>query len=406
MLITSIISIILALVFSFYCYQKHNKLKPLYDELARHFAPVEREKSRLDEIEVRYRLLQQNYQSGRATLTLQEELISQYDIGIGTVDQAMYKCSKDSSSLDALNLRLAKVQSEATLLVKNKQACICTLGDNFVVNNSKAKAKTLINREIKLRLRCFDNEVKAAISLADWNNINRLISRIRRSFDEINDCGKIIKTQIQTPYLLLKLEELMLSYEVMKLTSDIKDSEREENRLQKEAEREEAKIKSAAEKATKNRELMEKLIQNELSKLDSETEEQRELLAMHQQELKILKQREQRAVSMAQITRAGYVYVISNELSFGTDIVKIGMTRRVDPYDRVRELGDASVPDTFDVHAMFYCEDAPALESALHKRFADVRINLVNNRKEFFRATPDAVIAAAEQNGIEVLRAA
>lgn len=406
MLIISFIIFSLAVIFSFYCYKDLKKLKPTYDELELKFSPIEKEKTKLSEIEAKYRLLQQDYQRGINTLQLQEDLISQYDIGIGTVDQVMYKSSSDSSSIDILNTRLTNVQNDAKKLVKDKQACICTLGNNLTVNNSKAKARTLINREIKLRLRCFDNEVDAAISLADWNNINRLISRVRRSFDEINDCGKIIKTQIQTPYLLLKIEELMLSYEVEKLTADIKESEREETRLRNEAEREEAKIKSAAEKAQKNRELMEKLIQNELSKLDSATEEQRELLAMHQQELEILKQREKRAVSMAQLTRAGYVYVISNEMSFGPDVVKIGMTRRVDPYDRIRELGDASVPDTFDVHAMFYCDDAPALESSLHQKFAHARMNLVNNRKEFFRVSPDEVITAVEHNGIEVLRAA
>ncbi|HHQ4619671.1 TPA: DUF4041 domain-containing protein [Aeromonas veronii] len=406
MLIISFIIFSLAVIFSFYCYKDLKKLKPTYDELELKFSPIEKEKTKLSEIEAKYRLLQQDYQRGINTLQLQEDLISQYDIGIGTVDQVMYKSPSDSSSIDILNTRLTNVQNDAKKLVKDKQACICTLGDNLTVNNSKAKARTLINREIKLRLRCFDNEVDAAISLADWNNINRLISRVRRSFDEINDCGKIIKTQIQTPYLLLKIEELMLSYEVEKLTADIKESEREETRLRNEAEREEAKIKSAAEKAQKNRELMEKLIQNELSKLDSATEEQRELLAMHQQELEILKQREKRAVSMAQLTRAGYVYVISNEMSFGPDVVKIGMTRRVDPYDRIRELGDASVPDTFDVHAMFYCDDAPALESSLHQKFAHARMNLVNNRKEFFRVSPDEVITAVEHNGIEVLRAA
>ncbi|MFQ1708045.1 DUF4041 domain-containing protein [Aeromonas veronii] len=406
MLIISVIIFSLAVIFSFYCYKDLKKLKPTYDELELKFSPIEKEKTKLSEIEAKYRLLQQDYQRGINTLQLQEDLISQYDIGIGTVDPVMYKSSSGSSCIDILNTRLTNVQNDAKKLVKDKQACICTLGDNLTVNNSKAKARTLINREIKLRLRCFDNEVDAAISLADWNNINRLISRVRRSFDEINNCGKIIKTQIQTPYLLLKIEELMLSYEVEKLTADIKESEREETRLRNEAEREEAKIKSAAEKAQKNRELMEKLIQNELSKLDSATEEQRELLAMHQQELEILKQREKRAVSMAQLTRAGYVYVISNEMSFGPDVVKIGMTRRVDPYDRIRELGDASVPDTFDVHAMFYCDDAPALESSLHQKFAHARLNLVNNRKEFFRVSPDEVITAVEHNGIEVLRAA
>ena len=89
--------------------------------------------------------------------------------------------------------------------------------------------------------------------------------------------------------------------------------------------------------------------------------------------------------------RAGYVYVISNIGAFGERMVKIGMTRRLDPMDRVRELGDASVPFRFDVHALFFSDDAVGLESFLHQALADRRVNLVNMRREFFYATPSEV---------------
>ena len=114
----------------------------------------------------------------------------------------------------------------------------------------------------------------------------------------------------------------------------------------------------------------------------------------------------QRAISRAQQTRAGHVYVISNIGSFGEDVYKIGMTRRFDPLDRVRELGDASVPFRFDVHAMIYCEDAPGLETKLHRALAEHQVNLVNSRKEFFRVTLARVEAAvAELHGrIELTR--
>ena len=89
--------------------------------------------------------------------------------------------------------------------------------------------------------------------------------------------------------------------------------------------------------------------------------------------------------------RAGYVYVISNIGSFGDGVYKIGMTRRLDPMERVRELGDASVPFTFDVHALIFSDDAPKLEAALHRKFADRRVNMVNNRREFFRVSLDEI---------------
>ena len=114
-----------------------------------------------------------------------------------------------------------------------------------------------------------------------------------------------------------------------------------------------------AEKAEKERQVMERLVAEELSKLESSSAEQKALYELHKQELEKLREKEKRAVSLAQQTRAGYVYVISNKLSFGDSIVKIGMTRRADPNDRVKELGDASVPELFDVHAFAFTEDAP-----------------------------------------------
>ncbi|MGE3727310.1 MAG: GIY-YIG nuclease family protein, partial [Candidatus Sericytochromatia bacterium] len=109
-----------------------------------------------------------------------------------------------------------------------------------------------------------------------------------------------------------------------------------------------------------------------------------------------------RAISQAQLTKCGHVYVISNIGSFGEDVFKIGMTRRLDPMDRVKELGDASVPFPFDVHAMIYSEDAPGLENQLHKLFNESRLNRVNNRKEFFRVGLKDIEKAAHKFGATV----
>ena len=105
----------------------------------------------------------------------------------------------------------------------------------------------------------------------------------------------------------------------------------------------------------------------------------------------------ERARAMAEMTKSGYVYIISNVGSFGENVVKIGLTRRLDPEDRVRELGDASVPFGFDIHAMVYSDEAPSLEYALHQEFADRRINLTNFRKEFFSVGLDEVEKAVSK---------
>jgi DNA repair exonuclease SbcCD ATPase subunit len=110
----------------------------------------------------------------------------------------------------------------------------------------------------------------------------------------------------------------------------------------------------------------------------------------------------QRAVSQAQLTRAGHVYVISNIGSFGEKVYKIGMTRRLEPQDRVRELGDASVPFPFDVHMMVYSEDAPKLENALHLALHRGRLNKLKPRKEFYHADLDSIVQIVRENHGEV----
>ena len=119
-----------------------------------------------------------------------------------------------------------------------------------------------------------------------------------------------------------------------------------------------------------------------------------------QQKLTQAEEKNQRAISMAQQTRTGNVYIISNIGSFGEDVYKIGMTRRLEPLDRVRELGDASVPFEFDVHAMIYCDDAPALEKQLHRKFLKRQLNKINPRKEFFKLNIHEVRSYLESMGI------
>ncbi|MBP0613933.1 GIY-YIG nuclease family protein [Chryseobacterium sp. cx-311] len=116
--------------------------------------------------------------------------------------------------------------------------------------------------------------------------------------------------------------------------------------------------------------------------------------------LNAAEEKNQRALSMAQQTKAGNVYVISNVGSFGDDVYKIGMTRRLEPLDRIRELGDASVPFEFDVHALIYSDDAPGLERQLHRRFLKLQMNKVNPRKEFFKVGIADIKDAVTDRGI------
>jgi len=395
MLITIALSFLLGL--SIYLFlNTRSKLKTSEaksHEIEKIYEPASAQELILSKASSKYTNLQSNYQNELYVLKQGEKRLSQYYLGVGTTDSVSYRNLSNSRDLVDLEKQLADIQSSIKRLVSDKEACVCQMGKDVAVNGKKSIAKKLFNREVKLRLRCLDNEFKAASALVDWNNINRLIWRTEKAFAEINESGAIVKTYLKKQYLLLKIKELRLGYELNQLKLELKEEEREELRLQREAEREDKRIKAAADKAEKEREIMERLVAEELSKLESSTEEQKALYELHKQELEVLKEKEKRAVSLAQLTRAGYVYVISNKVSFGEGVVKIGMTRRADPNDRVKELGDASVPELFDVHAFAFTDDAPTLEKFLHNKFADKRVNLVNGRKEFFFALPEEVLA-------------
>lgn len=370
--------------------KKHAEIEKLY-------APASEKEAEFSTIKEQYTSLQQRYKAGLTKLQAQEMRISQYNLGVGTSDSVSYTNLTNTRNLEDIAECLENTKAKLKSLVSDKEACICSMGSDVAVNGKKSEAKKLFNREIKLRLRCLDNEFKAAAAIVDWNNINRLIDRAQAAFDEINANGQLIKTQLQKKYLNLKVEELRLGYEHTLLKQQIKEEEREELRLEREAEREKKRIEAAAEKAVKERELMERLVAAELSKLETATQEQKELYSLHKQELEKLRDKEKRAVSLAQQTRAGYVYVISNKTSFGDEMIKIGMTRRADPNDRIKELGDASVPELFDVHAFAFTEDAPRFEKFLHNQFAEKRVNLVNGRKEFFFVSVEETLAAMKE---------
>ena len=189
--------------------------------------------------------------------------------------------------------------------------------------------------------------------------------------------------RLSREYIALKLKEVELRYHMARIKEEQKQKEIEERKAQKDYER---AMRDAANNEEKAREQLEKQ-REALERAASEAEkiklqEQVSALEFRLQEALAMKER---AMSMAQQTRTGYVYVISNVRSFGEGIYKIGMTRRLDPMDRVRELGDASVPFPFEVHYMIYTDNAPKLEAELHQRFAEFKMNSDNYRKEFFK---------------------
>ena len=251
----------------------------------------------------------------------------------------------------------------------------------------------------------FNGKVDSALAKVKHDNYGKIKQEIIDAFSLVNHNGAPFRNaRIKQEYLDTRLIELKWAVAAFEL----KKIEREEQAAIKAQIREEEKVIREMEKARKDAEKEERILQKALEKARAElvtaNDEQREKYQIHlaelEQKLKEAEEKGQRALSMAQQTRRGHVYVISNMGSFGEEVFKIGMTRRLEPMDRVRELGDASVPFSFDVHAMIYSEDAPALEKELHRRFEQQSVNKVNPRKEFFKTSISEIKQVVEQHGI------
>ena len=307
---------------------------------------------------------------------------------------SLYRPIYDFSNSEKYKDRLEVVRQKQKMLIKNNAAT--DILETWVVDGSVAKGKKMTNDITKQMLRIFNVECENAIGRVKFNNFDSMRSRIVKSHDSINKLNAHAKLSINSQYLELKLEELNLAIEyAMK-----KQEEKEEQKRIREERREQIKLEKEIEEARKRIEKEQTHYANALLQIERQifeytNDEQKAVLEEKKKE--ILSQIDRLDIEMKDVDyrekmpKAGYVYVISNIGAFGENIYKIGMTRRLDPQERIDELGDASVPFRFDVHAMIFAEDAPKLESALHRTFDGRRINLMNNRKEFFRVTLDEI---------------
>ncbi|GAC1473296.1 MAG: hypothetical protein NVSMB9_21690 [Isosphaeraceae bacterium] len=262
---------------------------------------------------------------------------------------------------------------------------------------------------IKFVLGAFNGKVDSILARLKPANQGKLIQEIKDVYALANHNGEVFKnTRIHEEYLDARLEELKWAVAVQRL----KEKEREEQRAIRERIREEEKALKEYERAIKQTQRDEETLSIALERARQEyaaanAEDRVKYDAKIQdlaEKLRETEEKNRRAISMAQQTKCGHVYVISNIGSFGEDVYKIGLTRRLEPLDRVRELGDASVPFAFDVHAMIYSEDAPALETALHRQFLQNQVNKMNRRKEFFRLRLQDIRNALDVMNHEVKR--
>ena len=291
--------------------------------------------------------------------------------------------------------KLKETRQTVKMLVKEQQAATC----DYAEINRRTTA-------IHFVLDAFNGKVDSALSRVKHDNYGKLEQEIKDAFALVNNNGGAFRNaRIEPVYLKTRLEELRWAVAVQEL----KRLEQEEQRAIREQMREEEKARREIEKAIKEAEKEERLLAKALKEAKAqlaaahgdEKAEYEAKLAELQDKLLAAEERGQRAISMAEQTRRGHVYVISNIGSFGENVFKIGMTRRLEPLDRVKELGDASVPFEFDVHAMIFSEDAPKLEKELHRHFDKDSVNKVNPRKEFFGVSLPVIRQKVDQMGMK-----
>jgi hypothetical protein len=310
----------------------------------------------------------------KADVVVTNEAVILQEVGI-------YEARHPLSDAATYQAELTRIQDQIRAAAKKVGGAVQAAQD-WMVNGSAAKGRTMLNDYSKLMLRAYNAEAENLVRAMKPYKLQTSVDRLDRVARTIERLGKTMSIRIAPSYHQLRIEEL-------ELTADYLDkvaTEKERDRQERERLREERKVQQEIES---ERRRLEKERQHYLNALDALIAKgDLDAAARLREQIAEIERAIEDVDYRAANIRAGYVYVISNMGAFGDDMIKIGMTRRLDPMDRVRELGDASVPFRFDVHALFFSDDAVGIESAMHTRLADRRVNRVNLRREFFYATP------------------
>jgi hypothetical protein len=298
-------------------------------------------------------------------------------------EAGIYEYHHPLENADSYKDALDKLRAQIRTCIRDRKAV--SSGSKFIFENSVAKGAKLFSEISTLALNGFNQEVENSIRTLKAGTLEKAKQRIHLSAEKIAKFGKSMELSISPDFLSLRIKELELVADFLAKVEEQKQLQRDD----RERLREEAKARQELE-AQKQKLLKERShLENALAGM-VDSGSKTDLAFLESRLIEIQEAIERNDYRLTNI-RAGYVYVISNEGAFGAGVLKIGMTRRLEPMDRVNELGDASVPFRFSVHALFFSEDAVGLESALHEAFASKRLNQVNQRKEFFFASPNEV---------------
>ena len=369
---------------------QEQKLKEQYDK---YMSEITKQKSLI----VAY-----NDEINELTLTIKglKKSIVTFSDEILVQEFGLYEPRYSFLNADSYKAELTNIRNMQKAMIKDGSAV--SGSTDWQVNGSVVRGRKMIKDMQKLLLRAFNSECDEIINKVKYNNFDSSVKKMERSFNAIAKLGVTMAISITSDYYDLKIQELQLAleYQIQKQRekeekAELRAQQREEARLQKE-------LKEQRKNIDKERKHYEQALSNINHQISTASDDNIEDLNQKKEE--IIQSLSEIDTKIKDIDyreanqKAGYVYVISNIGSFGEGIYKIGMTRRLNPQDRVDELGDASVPFKFDVHAMIFSEDAPALEAALHRAFEDRKLNLVNQRREFFRVSLDEIKDVVKNN--------
>ena len=300
----------------------------------------------------------------------------------------------ESLKSDEIKNKLTMLRGQQDQMVKEEQALIVY---------SSVSSKKIVNSQKKQILRCFNSECANILDSVTVKNVDTCRAKIQRSFEVLNKLFEVDEVQISQAYLASKFEELSLIYSYMVKEEEEKEQKKaireqmvEEEKVRREIEREKQKIEK--EEAQFSNEIKKLMSYMQKARDDIERQLYIDKIKELEEKLKALQVDKENVLQREQNTRAGFVYIISNIGSFGDRVFKIGMTRRLEPMERIAELSSAAVPFPFDVHAMIFSENAPGLEAILHQHFDEMRVNKVNQRKEFFKVDLDDIKKVVLEN--------
>lgn len=379
----------LVCILAYFLVKAVSKASAFRKELAK-FGPVQEIESVLARLKVQVDSLKEE-------VRVTTESLLEYELSQTLQETLFYRPRYEFEDLAHYAEALQLIREAEKELVRQKRAFLSSNGQEL-----KGALKGLG----KLGLAAFNSEADSISSLVTYNNFEQCKEKLRIAFNKMNNLLGPQNVLIASEYLELKIQEMAIAYDFQQAEEKKKQEQAELKAQMKEEEQAREESEKAREDAIKKQQRSQSELETLLKEMESKSEAER---SAYEERIRSLQAKydeataeRERATAMAQITKKGYVYIISNIGSFGENVFKIGLTRRKDPYDRVRELSDASVPFSFDVHAVIPADDAPSLEHSLHEHFAHRRMNKANLRKEFFKTSLDEITRACTEKGLQI----